>query len=71
MQDVETFQYADKLGKFKFCKEATLKHYHPAFCKNELDETHNLIRGKMLREEKKIFLDRQKRSVIWGESWEQ
>lgn len=69
MQDVETFQFADKLGKFKFCKEATLKHFHPCFIKLELDETHNLIRGKMLREEKKIYIERQKVGLIWGESW--
>jgi hypothetical protein len=68
-QDNETFQYAVKLGKFKFCKKATLLHYHPAFIKEEMDNTHFLIRIKILNEDRKIYMDRQSEGLIWGDSW--
>ena len=68
-QDNETYQYAVKLGKFKFCKETTLIHHHPAFIKEEMDNTHSLIRGKILNEDRKIYIKRQKANLIWGDSW--
>lgn len=69
-QDEEMWQYATSLDKFNHCKEAKLNHYHPSFLKNEMDTTHHIVRHGIIQEDNRIFADRQRRGVIWGQSWE-
>jgi len=69
-QDEEMWSYARGLNKFVECKTAVLKHYHPAFIKNEMDSTHPIVRGKVFQQDKKINEDRHSRGLLWGRSFE-
>lgn len=69
-QDEEMWLYAKSLNKFENCEEAVLYHYHPAFKPEEMDSTHPIVRGKLMRQDRAIFDERQKRGLIWGKSWE-
>lgn len=69
-QDEELWMYASSLNKFYFCKEAILKHYHPAFIKDEIDTTHPIVRNKIIREDKNTYLIRRTKKLIWGHTWE-
>ncbi len=69
-QDEEMYQYATSINKFKLCKTAILKHFHPSFLGNEVDDTHLIPRGKIFKIDKGIFKDRQERGLIWGKSFE-
>ena len=67
-QDEEMWQYASSLGKFHQCRKAILKHYHPSFIKEEIDETHNLVRygiNSPREHDLKLFNERQKLGLIW------
>jgi glycosyltransferase involved in cell wall biosynthesis len=68
-QDEEMWMYATSLGKFINCSEALLKHYHPAFVKEEVDTTHPLVRGTVMRTDKHIYQERKEKGLIWGKSW--
>ena len=72
-QDEEMFQYANSLGKFKECPEASLRHYHPSFIAGERDSTHDIVRfgsDSPKLHDLQVFADRQKRGLIWGKDWE-
>lgn len=69
-QDYELWLFATSLNKFVHCKEALLKHYHPCFIKEEVDETHFIVRGDIIKEDRKIYNLRKERGLIWGKTWE-
>lgn len=69
-QDEEMWMFANELGKFKNCETAVLKHYHPAFVKEEVDDTHPLVRGRVKRVDDGTYAMRRKQGLVWGKSWE-
>lgn len=69
-QDEEMWQYATSINKFYHCKEALLKHYHPAFIKSEMDATHPIVRGAVFQRDRQIFAQRQSQNLIWGKTWQ-
>lgn len=68
-QDEEMYMFANSLNKFVHSKEAILKHFHPAFLPNEMDSTHLIVRGKIIKEDTIIFNKRKQKGLIWGKSW--
>ncbi len=69
-QDQENYLYAKSIGKFEFCEDARIKHYHPCRIKSEKDETHTLSRGEVKRNDDVIYKKRQEQRLIWGQTWE-
>jgi len=71
--DTELYEYASKHKKlfYKNDKEIAplLTHYHPAFFKNEMDETHTDVR-KHLNADKIMYNRRKAKNLIWGDSFE-
>lgn len=68
-QDEEMYNYAQSLNKFANCEEAILKHYHPGFIKEEIDETHNIIRSGSESPKRFDFCQQKKRieaQYLWG-----
>ena len=71
-QDEEMYKYASNMGKFHFCKEATLDHNHPSFT-GDVDETHNLTRfspSSPKSKDDKMYKYRKEIGLVWGQSWE-
>ena len=63
----EVYWLASKLGKFHQEKTAVIKHYHPAFFKEEMDKTHR--EARIHREKDHALMrERQAKGLIWGES---
>jgi len=56
---------AVKLGKFATSREVVVEHYHPCFCKEEMDETHREARIHKERD-MKIMKARKEGGLIWG-----
>lgn len=69
-QDEELYNHATSLAKFKICPTAIIKHYHPAFIKEEMDETHYLSRGTNKTRDTETYVKRKQRGLVWGNSWE-
>ena len=72
-QDEELHKYAVSLDKFYSCKDGIIRHYHPSFIREEMDDTHNIVRFKQdspKPKDDKVFAERQKRGLIWGKTWE-
>lgn len=69
-QDQELHQFATSLNKFINCETAVLEHYHPGFIRSELDHTHSLVRGGLMKQDKEIFDRRQKQGKVWGATFE-
>lgn len=67
--DAELGNFARSLGKFVYCDEARVMHYHPVYYKDQLDETHNIVR-EMKDVDREIWNLRQKRNLLWGQSFE-
>lgn len=67
-QDEEVLEYARSINKFKL-SDAQLIHYHPAFYKNEMDETHKIPRDDVRMKDTMTYNKRKKRGLIWGKSW--
>lgn len=68
-QDEEMWIFATSLNKFAL-GQGRLKHYHPGFIKTEMDETHPIVRGKVMREDREMFRQRQERGLVWGQTFE-
>lgn len=68
-QDEEMYQYSSSIDKFVHCKDAVLKHYHPCFLPEELDDTHHIVRGSVYTEDLETFKRRQKEGLVWGHSF--
>lgn len=69
-QDEEMYNFAKSLNKFKECPEALIYHYHPAFKKDEMDETHSKVRGSIKTADTHFFNERKSKGLNWGNSWE-
>ena len=68
-QDEEMWIFANSLGKFINCESAVLKHFHPAFVPEEMDETHGRIRDDIKRRDEITYKARREKNLIWGETW--
>lgn len=71
-QDEEMWEYAKSLGKFYECKESKLKHYHPSFLPEYVDETHKIVRegpNSPREHDLKIYERRKKLGLVWGKSF--
>lgn len=69
--DAELGIFARSLNKFKFCKEAELIHYHPAYFPQEMDETHKSVRNSAkINADQHTWNKRQEKGLLWGKSWE-
>ena len=70
-QDQEMYEYMGSIGKFIYCEEAVLNHYHPCFVREEMDETHNVVRGNEVSGmDKSTFEERQSRGLRWGKTFD-
>jgi hypothetical protein len=61
----EIHRAAVKLGKFHLERTAVVKHWHPNFCRAELDKTHGEARSHR-REDLELKAEREKQGLIWG-----
>lgn len=57
--DTELGEYADSVGKFKFCAEAMLTHFHPS-TGTPADATHTKNRGEKWQHDHRLYQDRKK-----------
>jgi len=62
----EVYWLAKKYGKFHQEKTAIVQHYHPAFHKEEMDETHREARIHKARD-MALIRERQAKGLIWGD----
>jgi len=70
-QDQEMWEYAIKNELAIHDKDAILNHYHPAFKKEEMDETHHIVRvPDIFIVDRLLFNKRQSEGKLWGETWE-
>lgn len=67
--DGELHEYAESLDKFYLSITAKLEHLHPAFYSEEMDDTHKITRGQIMKEDKKTRQLRQEQGLIWGQSF--
>jgi hypothetical protein len=69
--DSELGAYAREVGRFVYCPEASLVHYHPAHCKSEMDETHSVVRTPAeVQMDRETWNERQRRGLLWGRNFE-
>ena len=62
----EVYWLASKLGKFHQEPTAVIRHYHPAFFRDEMDKTH--IEARKYREKDHALMrERQAKGLIWGD----
>ncbi len=61
--DAEVELFAKSIGKFKYNKEVKIHHLHGSFYGE--DETHIAVR-KYLKQDKRIFIKRQEKDLLWG-----
>lgn len=72
-QDEEMYKFAHSMGRFHCEEDACLYHYHPGFVREEMDETHKIIREGITspkNEDMKMYQHRLNSNLIWGETWE-
>lgn len=69
--DRELYEYSIKINKLYFDEKEgpELHHFHPAFYKDMMDETHKDVR-KHLVKDKILYTERHNKNLIWGESFE-
>jgi hypothetical protein len=66
--DTELYEYSSKINKFYFDETAKLLHMHPAFNSKWMDETHTNVR-KHLSKDKKLYEERQREHLLWGDTF--
>jgi glycosyltransferase involved in cell wall biosynthesis len=67
--DAELGNFARSLGKFHFAANANIIHYHPVYHKDQLDETHSVVR-QMKDVDREMWNLRKKRNLLWGQSFD-
>lgn len=67
--DAELGMFARSIGKFVYCDDAKVIHYHPTYYKELEDETHRIVR-EYKDVDKEIWSLRQKKGLLWGQSFE-
>jgi len=68
--DTDVGDYAKKLGKFHYGTDCLINHYHPGSFKDELDKTHNIIRGKDKTIDIQINKIRKEKELLYPETLE-
>ena len=69
-QDAELMEFALSINKFAFCDSTDIIHYHPSFYPDEMDSTHALSRGDIVRNDKITRKIRQEKGLVWGKTWQ-
>lgn len=64
--DTELGEFAKRTGRFVFCPEAQVKHFHPVSGES-VDETH-LHARRYLDVDLRLLKDRQEKSLAWGKA---
>lgn len=68
-QDEEMYMYANSVDRFFRHPLAKMKHYHPGFVQEEMDETHPIVRGDVKRQDDEIYRLRREKGLVWGQSF--
>jgi hypothetical protein len=66
--DKELEEYANKIDKLYWCKEAMLIHLHPAYDKKWEDFTHHSVR-QHLKEDRLTYMKRRDNNLLWGDTF--
>lgn len=64
--DTEMGMYSKLVGKFAFCEDARMQHFHPNAPGGTLDETHYANRGEKQKWDNEIWKARQAKGYLWG-----
>lgn len=65
--DSELGQMARHLKRFHFAVDAKLNHYHPAHYRQEIDETHRIVRDRhQVGTDRRVWDLRRSRGLFWG-----
>ncbi len=64
--DTEMGMYSKLVGKFAFCEDARMKHFHPNAPGGTLDDTHYANRGEKQKWDIEIWKARQAKGYLWG-----
>lgn len=67
--DRELFNFAESVGRFFYCEEAKIFHYHPAFTGEIPDETHHHNR-RNIGHDVEVKALRKERGLLWGKNFE-
>lgn len=67
--DKELGMYAESIGKFYYCAEAKIHHFHAAFYPERKDATHESVRT-YLDGDKRKWRQRQAKGLLWGKTFE-
>jgi hypothetical protein len=68
--DKEIFEYSTKINKLYFSEDGPeLIHLHPAFTKENVDNTHVSVR-KYLKDDRLLYEKRHKENKLWGETYD-
>lgn len=63
--DTDLGDYAKKLGRFYYGEDCLINHYHPGAYKEEVDETHKIIRGQDKVIDAKINRIRKEKGLLY------
>ncbi len=67
--DTEMGEYSKLVGKFCFCEEARMQHFHPNAPGGTLDDTHYANRGVKQKWDNEIWNARQAKGYLWGKDF--
>jgi len=62
-------KYARSIGKFIWCSEARLNHYHPSVMPKEMDETHRELRQRTTACDMDVYEKRNAAGLLWGKDF--
>lgn len=69
--DAELGLFARKMGCFRYAENAKIHHYHPVHHKEEMDETHRLVRNKeVVARDRATWDQRKANGWLWGEKFD-
>lgn len=68
--DTEMGEYAKYIGKFFFCGDARMQHFHPNAPGGTIDETHYANRGERQKWDIEIWNARQAKGYLWGKNFD-
>jgi hypothetical protein len=66
--DKELGEFAESIGKFKYCEEAKIIHLHPSVDIKQLDMTHVKVR-EWLKPDRTTYYERQRLGLLWGKNY--
>lgn len=68
--DSELGRYAKLIGKFYWCKDATMQHWHPEAYAGVRDVTHRHTRGFYRLLDGETYDRRNKKGYLWGKNYD-